>query len=84
MLYCLGEKPLSRVVSRRSIASVMFSDEHYNLPTLYMFITMIHYVLMYLVIFLSYLMSLCDMSLIVHATISCDSLMYLSFNYIRY
>ena len=43
---------------------VMFSDEHYNLPTLYMFVTiiymiyiMIHYVLMYLVIFLSYIMS---------------------------
>ena len=36
----------------------MFSDEHYNLPTLYMFITiMIHYVIMYLVVFLSYQMS---------------------------
>ena len=37
----------------------MFSDEHYNLPALYVFITifMIHYVLMYLVVFLSYQMS---------------------------
>ena len=34
----------------------MFTDEHYNMLTLYMFITMIHFVLMYLVILLSYLM----------------------------
>ena len=36
----------------------MFGDEHYNLPTLYnVHNYMIHFVLMYLVIFLSYLMS---------------------------
>ena len=44
------------VVSVAVVIFVMFSDEHYNLPTLYMFIT-IHYVLMYLVVLLSYQMS---------------------------
>ena len=59
----------------RPVAGVMFSDEHYNLPTLYMFITIIiHYVLMYLVVFLSYQMSYCD---VFHATISAYTLMYL-------